>query len=243
MRQITGNLLRPGGLELTRQGLELCSFAPGARLLDAGCGPGASLALLKERGFTCLGLDRSPILLREAAAHAPCLLADVARIPLRDKSLDGIICECVLSLARNKAAVLREFHRLLRPGGKVLFSDLTRSFGRAPRACPETAREKDAKGGCAIPCAQGALWPDQLLALWRDAGFSPLFCEDKTPLLRSLAAQIVWRFGSLSAFSALWYDEAPCAAGQSAGHTAATPGPPAGTGLGYLLIIMERTGG
>lgn len=125
LRQVTGACLRPGGLELTARGLALCGFKSGDTLLDLGCGPGASLGLLGSSGFRALGLDLSPAMAAEASAKGAVVRADAARLPLADASLDGIVCECVLSLASDKAAVLEQCARALKPGGRLVLSDIT----------------------------------------------------------------------------------------------------------------------
>ena len=65
-RQVMGEAFHPGGERLSKRLICLCDFPPGARILDAGCGMGATLGLLVEEGFDALGLDRSDDLLAEA---------------------------------------------------------------------------------------------------------------------------------------------------------------------------------
>ena len=239
LREVTGNLLRPGDLALTLHGLDLCAFPAGAALLDLGCGPGASLALLKERGFACLGLDRSRALLREARVHAPCLLADAASIPLADACLDGIVCECLLSLAADKHALLRECRRVLRPGGPMLLSDLVARRKEHPVASfPEASAP--------APCAGGAVSEEELHRLLRENGFTVLRHEDHTRLVAELAARIVWRFGSIAAFAALWHTgDAARSARQACGPSGGqeqSASLRSGGAFGYTLIIAENTG-
>ena len=222
LRQITGNTLRPGGLALTGQGLQLCAFAPGSRVLDLGCGPGATLSLLKKKGLTPIGLDHSPVLLNEARAHGVCIQADAARLPIIHSSLDGVICECVISLLDDKPGVFQELSRVLRKGGRMLFSDL---FLRQPLPLDSP-----------FACARGATTREALSDYISDAGFSFLHIEDHTKHLRELAARIVWQFGSMAAFAELWHTGLPGSnPGLSCMHS--------GSGnLGYILFIAEKTG-
>lgn len=232
LRACTGSLLRPGGLALTERGLALCGFFPGARLLDLGCGPGATLGLLHRLGFACLGLDRSSAVLREARPQAPCVQADMARLPLANAVLDGIVCECVLSLAENKAAVLAECRRTLRPGGRLFFSDLTLGDPAPGDPAPGDLGDEDKRRttGQQLPCLSGALSRAAWRALLKRAGFTILHEEDQTGSLRSLAARIVWEFGSLDALAGLWNAGRAC-------------GPPPGMGPatrpGYFLLVAE----
>src|SRR5436853_987773 len=64
----------------------------GSRVMDLGCGPGRDIALLRERGFNVLGLDRSTGMLYEAGRRVGGMLAcaDMRRLPLHRASLDGI---------------------------------------------------------------------------------------------------------------------------------------------------------
>lgn len=228
LRRLTGDALRVGGVELTRRGLALCAFAPGARVLDVGCGPGRTLELLREAGLCALGLDVSLLFLQEIRKRfgdAFCVRGDMDAPPLGLERLDGVVCECALSLAQDKAAVLDVLASALVPGGRLLLSDLV-------LAEPErTGRGRPS--GAELPCAAGAVTLETLLALLERVGFTVLHQEDHTRALRELAARIVWEFGSLDAFAEL------CPGARS--------GPGAGCGastkrLGYTLLIAEKEG-
>lgn len=214
LRALTGGLLRPGGLELTRRGIDLCAFAPGGRLLDLGCGPGATLELLNALGFEAFGLDCDADLLKEAGKGS--LRGDFSRIPFADACLDGILCECALSLARDKAAVIAECRRALKRGAKLLLSDLVRQDG--------------ATGGAAPPdsCVSGALGLDGYLRLLEGSGFTVSHHEDHSRELRTLAARLVWEYGR-AGLLALW---GGACAPEEGGH--------AGAVLGYGLFIAVR---
>jgi SAM-dependent methyltransferase len=97
-------------------------LAPGARVLDLGCGPGWEAARLRALGLRACGLDRSRGMLAEARAWGvPLLLGDMRALPLPDGALDGLwVCASFLHIPkRDGPAVLREFHRALRPGGAL----------------------------------------------------------------------------------------------------------------------------
>lgn len=237
LRQVTGDALRPGGTDLTRRGIELCAFRAGARLLDLGCGAGASLSLLRELKFSPLGMDLSLSLLKESCGYAPVCRADMAFLPFRASCLDGILSECVLSLADDPRAVLDECHRTLVPGGRLLLSDLVQR-----EHVPHSPGIAMGTGGASpfspIPCVRGALPVSELASLIQERGFIILHIEDHSRLLKELAAQIIWQFGSLAAFSELWQ--------KNSGDTpqsescAFTPGGNPGKHLGYTLIIAEK---
>jgi ubiquinone/menaquinone biosynthesis C-methylase UbiE len=102
---------------------------PPAAVLDAGCGTGRHAVELARLGFTVTGVDRSPELLAEAAARAreaglPIALVEADLLALPAGQLyDSVVCRGVLNDvigARDRAAVLDGFARVLRPGGVLL---------------------------------------------------------------------------------------------------------------------------
>lgn len=224
LRRITHDCLRPGGVELTAEGLKLCAFPSGSTVLDLGCGAGASLGILRKSGYAAFGLDRSSVLLREAAEQSPVIRADFSKLPMRHSSLDGIVCECVLSLAPDKDSVLSECARVLKPGGRLLLSDITRK-----------GEFNNGVSGLA-PCMRGAEPVEGYAVLLRNNGFSLLHTGDHTRRLRELAAQISWEFGSLAEFFRLWRTD-------SNTETPSRPDTPcvSGKNLGYCLIVAEKT--
>jgi SAM-dependent methyltransferase len=90
----------------------------GARILDAGCGPGWYVEALRAAGATVVGLDGDLDALTAAASPpAGLVLADAARLPFADASFDGIFCSNLLEHAADTDGVLHELARVLRPGG------------------------------------------------------------------------------------------------------------------------------
>ena len=181
---LEGRMLRPGGLALTARALEACAFRPGAWVLDAGCGAGHSLAFMREQGVIPVGIDRSAKQLARCRARSDLhvLQGQAQELPLRRKSLDGILSECVLSLLPDPSQALGEWHRVLRPGGMLALSDLHALDRHEPlRNAP-----------CPASCLDGARSLESLLGLVRAAGFEPLLVEDHTPLLKRFAAELVF---------------------------------------------------
>ncbi|MDR2801303.1 MAG: class I SAM-dependent methyltransferase [Desulfovibrio sp.] len=139
--QAGGGVLRPGGMELTRRGLSLCAghcgLEPSALVLDLGCGAGATLELLLAEGHRAFGLDEDiqPLLKDRPGCRGRTIRADITRLPLVDAKADALFGECVLSLLPDPAAALKEWSRVLRPGGALLLSDF---YLRGPKARPPT---------------------------------------------------------------------------------------------------------
>ena len=126
---LVGDSLQPGGLASTRRLLRAAGLAPGARVLDAGCGLGASARLAAEEfGLILDGVDGSAEALQLARARSGSgrirwHLAELARLPFETGIFDAILAECVLSTTE-RVEVLRELARVLRPGGVLAMSDV-----------------------------------------------------------------------------------------------------------------------
>ena len=112
---------------------------PGDRVLDAGCGTGRALAALRSAvgpSGTVLGADLTPQMLdaaRRAGREADgcLLLADVARLPLRDGVLDAVFAAGLIAHLPDPEENLRELARVVRPGGRLA---LFHPVGRAALA-------------------------------------------------------------------------------------------------------------
>jgi SAM-dependent methyltransferase len=135
---------RLGRYEETRreceQIVELAGLEPGARILDAGCGFGRTVGVLRELGFDAVGVDISPAVIAEAQQRNPgptYLVHDLTQ-PLPDEvaRFDAVVN--VYSsfgygeTVEDDAAVLRTWHDALKPGGSLVMelSDIERSQAR-----------------------------------------------------------------------------------------------------------------
>jgi SAM-dependent methyltransferase len=227
-RRVSGEALRPGGLELTARGLEVCAFPPGALVLDLGCGRGGSLDLLGRLGLRGVGLDKSATLLAEAGRKGKVLQGDLRRLPFVDAVFAGLLCECVLSLAPDKAEALGEMRRVSGVGARLLLSDLyvREELGPPRRSSSPRPASLDSGAGLAS-CAGGALGLEDLRAALGRAGFRLLRESEESSALRALAARMVFSRGSLEAF---W--------GSLCGERA-SPAVWEGKKFGYVQLIAE----
>lgn len=163
--------LHPGGIALTLDAARKAGICLGDRLLDIGCGTGASLAALKdELGIIPYGIDVSPKaagLARSMSGEIVC--GDAAALPWPDKYFDAVMMECVLTLLDDPAAALNEAARVLKPGGKLLISTLA-DTGNA----------------------------DSLIQLADNIGLSCILSEDRKNDLTDYMIDTIMRYDSLS---------------------------------------------
>lgn len=193
-RGITGPTIRPGGLTLTREAADRCDLKPGARVLDIGCGTGATVAyLIRERRCRAFGLDRSPVMVREAGAaqfHPPITKGDAHWLPVADARLDAVFMECSLSLTERPANVLLECRRVLKSGGWLILSDI---YARNPLSAKTT------EFGVRT-CLFGAVGEEAAKELVTAAGFAIHHWANHSFWLKQLAGQLVFAYGSQAAF-------------------------------------------
>lgn len=141
-RMLVGESFHPGGVALTSRLGELMELSPQHHVLDVAAGLGTSAIHLARR-FSCrvtgVDLSRENVDRASAAAAAAGLSelvsfvsGDAERLPFPDGSFDAVVCECAFCTFPAKETAAGEMHRVLRRGGTVGISDLTRSRELAP---------------------------------------------------------------------------------------------------------------
>lgn len=192
VRAVTGPAIRPGGLTLTGRAADHCRLGPGDRVLDVGCGTGATADFLTARyGARVVGMDLSDILLAEARRQHPkavLVRGDADRLPLKTAGFNAVFCECVCSLLSDPARALDEWQRVLVPGGTLVLADLYCRMPRTPMAGPAAA----------AGCLGGATDRPTMFRRIRSAGFAVEVWEDHSQALKRLAAEMVWAGVSLT---------------------------------------------
>ncbi|MFJ1459657.1 class I SAM-dependent methyltransferase [Nocardia sp. N2S4-5] len=106
---------------------DLAAGLPPGAAVDAACGTGRVAAVLAECGHRVLGVDSSPEMLDYARKRLPdsdFRLGDLERLPVADASVDVLTCSLALSHVPDPLPVMREFARVLRPGGHALIADV-----------------------------------------------------------------------------------------------------------------------
>ena len=113
----------PGAAELRARTYDLLAPAPGALVVDVGCGSGRSVAELSGRGVTAVGLDVSEQMIAAARKRWPendFRVGDARHLPLGDATAAGYRTDKVFHDLDDPAKALAEARRVLVPGGRIV---------------------------------------------------------------------------------------------------------------------------
>ena len=152
----------------------LASLKVGETVLDLGSGGGIDVFLAAKKvgpKGKVIGVDMSEAMLERAASNAAkngyknveFRLGEIEKLPVSDGAVDVIISNCVINLSTDKNQVFREAYRVLRPGGRLMVSDLV-TEGEIPE---KVRRSFDAWAAC----IGGALEKQEYLQTIKNAGF------------------------------------------------------------------------
>ena len=188
IKNATGQINRPGGFIITDKAFSICSFPAKAKILDLGCGSGATVEHLNLRyGLEAFGLDNN---LGMSGNQSNLIRAAAEEIPFPSGSFDGVLMECSLSEMDNQAVVLKECKRVLKAGGRLIISDLY-------------SRGEPAK-------LQGCLGhintQEYLVALMAENGFTSEHFEDFTDHLQAFWGQMIFAQGAKAFYCSLGAD-------------------------------------
>ena len=152
----------------------LADLKPGEVVLDLGSGAGLDVLLSARRvapGGYAYGVDMTDDMValahrnraKAGISNATFLIGSIDSVPLADAAVDVVISNCVINLAEDKGAVIREAFRVLRPGGRFAVADMV----ELEPLSPETKRRLDSWAGC----ISGTIPIDEYRAALTDAGF------------------------------------------------------------------------
>jgi ubiquinone/menaquinone biosynthesis C-methylase UbiE len=180
----------PGFLEIqtgTAWGRTLAGFAafcnprPGCVILDVGCGPGLLPALFGRAGCQAYGVDIDRSLL--VSPLAPALTqADAVHLPFPEASFDCLTATNLLFLLEEPVQALREWIRVLKPGGELCTLNPSERLSLA--AAGELADARDL-GGAARASLLGWAGNAEMHARWSEAETRFLFAEAGLELVES----------------------------------------------------------
>ena len=161
----------------------LASLVEGETVLDLGSGAGFDCFLAANKvgeGGKVIGVDMTPEMIekaRENAQMSNCAnvefrLGEIENLPAADNSVDVVISNCVINLSPDKKRVFGETFRVLKPGGRLMVSDIV-----LLRELPDFIKSSVA---AYIGCVSGAMMKDEYLATIRGAGFQEVKILDET---------------------------------------------------------------
>lgn len=203
-RLLLGDALHPGGLALTERMGELLGLSGRTRALDVAAGSGASAALLADRfGCTVVAVDfgERNLYLAKDRVRSPgvkgrvrFVRGDAARLPFPDGAFDVVICECGYSTFFDRETAAAEFRRVLAPGGKLGFSDVTQS-GPLPTELQSVLAR--------VACLADACSADDYVAQLERAGFHVDRIEEEDPALEEVIRAVKMKLLSAELLAAL----------------------------------------
>jgi arsenite methyltransferase len=153
----------------------LALLKEGDIVLDLGSGAGFDAFLAaKKVGKTgrVIGVDMTPEMVAKAKENAKkgkysnveFRLGDIEKVPVDENSINVIISNCVINLSPDKQAVFKEAFRVLKPGGRLMVSDLVLAKG-LPKELKDSVEAY-------VGCLAGAVKKDEYLRLITRAGFN-----------------------------------------------------------------------
>jgi arsenite methyltransferase len=155
----------------------LASLKKGEVVVDLGSGAGFDAFLAAQRvGKTgrVIGVDMTAEMIEKATANArkggysnvEFRLGEIEKLPVEDNSIDVIISNCVINLSPDKKTVFEEAFRVLKPGGRLMVSDLV-LVKQLPAVIKESVEAY-------IGCLAGAIFKKDYLNHIKEAGFDDI---------------------------------------------------------------------
>ena len=163
--------------------LALASLKEGETVLDLGSGAGFDSFLASPRvgeGGRVIGVDMTPEMIEKARENGrkgnyknvEFRLGEIGNLPVADNQVDIVISNCVINLAPDKKRVFSETYRVLKPGGRIMISDIA-----LLAELPDSIRNSMA---AYIGCVSGAIRKEEYLKTIEQAGFRDVKVMEET---------------------------------------------------------------
>jgi len=161
----------------------LASLRKGETVLDLGSGAGVDCFLAADKvgeNGRVIGVDMTPEMIEGARENArkgnygnvEFRLGEIENLPVADNSVDIVISNCVINLAPDKRRVFTEAFRVLKPGGRLMISDIV-----LLRKLPDFIKNSIE---AYIGCLSGAIMRDEYIEAIKAAGFQEVRIIDET---------------------------------------------------------------
>ncbi len=162
--------------------LALASLKEGETVLDLGSGAGFDCFLAAKKVGNegkVIGVDMTPDMIDRARNNArkgeytnvEFRLGEIENLPAADNSIDVVISNCVINLAPDKNRVFKEAFRVLKPGGRMMVSDIV-----LLKELPDFAKDSIE---AYVGCVAGATKKDEYLKTIKNAGFKEVKILDE----------------------------------------------------------------
>ena len=163
--------------------IALASLKEGETILDLGSGAGFDCFLAANKvgkNGKVIGVDMTPEMIEKARENAEkgnydnveFRLGEIENLPAADNSVDIVISNCVINLSPAKNRVFNETFRVLKPGGRLMVSDIV-----LLKQLPDFIRES---AQAYVGCVSGAMIKNDYITAIMDAGFHEVKIIDET---------------------------------------------------------------
>jgi SAM-dependent methyltransferase len=181
----------------------LASLKEGETVLDLGSGAGFDCFLAAQRvgeKGKVIGVDMTPEMVDKARENAlegnshnvEFRLGEIENLPVADNSADIVISNCVINLSPDKPRVFKEAFRVLKPGGRLMVSDIV-LLKELPTFIINSV-------SAYVGCISGAMLKDEYLATIKSAGFNdvkileenvfPIDCMANDPTAQAIIKEL-----------------------------------------------------
>lgn len=161
----------------------LASLREGETVLDLGSGAGFDCFLAADKvgkSGKVIGIDMTPEMIEKARENVEkgnyenieFKLGDIENLPVEDNSVDVIISNCVINLSPDKKKVFNEAFRVLKPGGRLMISDIV-----LLKELPDFIKNSIE---AYVGCVSGAVLKDEYIEAIKEAGFEQVKIVDES---------------------------------------------------------------